>query len=238
MACIAPGRLCALALLVATALAAHSPGAAADEPHRRVLSLSATGSVKATPDMVTITAGVETDAPTAKDALTKNSTAMSKVIDALKAAGVDAKDIQTSDLTIEPRYDDRSDNRQSHLTGYHVTNLVSVTLRQVGKLGEILDTIVSLGANSVGSIAFGVSNPAPLENEARKLAMNDAFSKAKIYADAAGAELGPVLSISEQQSYQPYARAAPPMAAAAKSAPIESGTERIEVQLNVTFELD
>jgi uncharacterized protein len=119
-----------------------------------------------------------------------------------------------------------------------VTNSVFITVRDISKLGEVLDKIVSLGANSIGGISFGVANREGIENEARKLAMADAIAKATLYAEAAGAELGPVMTISEQGGFQPYfeKRAAAPMAAQAPT-PIEAGTESVSMQVSVTWEL-
>jgi uncharacterized protein YggE len=238
MASTAQTRL--LALLFASALISLSPSAASaeDTAPKRTVSVTASGTVKVAPDTVNISTGVESDAPTAKDALAKNTAAMSKVVDALKESGIEPKDIQTTNFAVEPRYEDRDDNKQAKLVGYHVTNSVYITVRDVAKLGEVLDKVVSLGANSIGGISFGVSNPEALEVEARKLAMSNALAKAKLYAEGAGAELGPVQTISEQGGPQPYyERAAAPMAMAAKAAPIEAGTASIDMQVNVTWEL-
>ena len=119
-----------------------------------------------------------------------------------------------------------------------MTNSVFITVRDISKLGEVLDKIVGFGANSIGGIAFGVANRDAVENEARKLAMADAIAKAKLFAEAAGATLGEVMSISEQGGYQPYfeKRAAAPMASAAP-VPIEAGTESVSMQVSVTWEL-
>jgi len=132
----------------------------------------------------------------------------------------------------------RDEDKAPKLIGYHVNNSVFITVRDISKLGDVLDKIVSLGANSIGGISFGVANREAVENEARKLAMADAITKAKLFAQAAGAELGDVLTISEQGGYQPCfeKRAAAPMAAAAP-VPIEAGTEAVGMQVSVTWEL-
>jgi len=228
------------ALYLVSSLAAFTPAFAADdEPEKRTISLTGTGTVKLAPDIVTISTGVESDAAVAKDALAKNTAAMTKVIEELKQSGIEAKDIQTTTFSVEPRYDNRDEDKAPKLIGYRVTNSVYITVRDIGKLGEVLDKIVSLGANSIGGISFGVANREGIENEARKLAMADAIAKAKLYAEAAGAELGEVMTISEQGGFQPYfeKRAAAPMASAAP-VPIEAGTESVSMQVGVTWELE
>jgi uncharacterized protein len=230
-----------LALFFVTALPALSPVIALahdEEPEKRTVSVTGIGTVKLQPDIVTISTGVESDAPVAKDALAKNNAAMTKVIEELKQSGIEPKDIQTTNFAIEPRYDTSDEKRPARLIGYRVTNSVLITVRDIGKLGEVLDRIVSLGANSIGGISFGLANREAVEMEARKLAMADAIAKAKLYADAAGAQLGLVQTIAEQGGYQPYfeKRAAAPMAAAAP-VPIEAGTEQVSIQVSVTWEL-
>ena len=228
-----------IALYLLSSLGAFAPALAADdEPQKRTISLSGTGTVKLAPDIVSISTGVESDAAIAKDALAKNTASMTRVIEELKQSGIEPKDIQTTNFSVEPRYDDRDDGKPAKLVGYHVTNSVFITLRDISKLGEVLDKIVGFGANSIGGIAFGVADREGVENEARKLAMADAIAKAKLYADAASAELGPVVTISEQGGYQPYfeKRAAAPMASAAP-VPIEAGTESVSMQVSVTWEL-
>ena len=228
-----------IALYLLSTLAAFTPTlASADEPQKRTISLNGTGTVKLAPDIVSISTGVESDAAVAKDALAKNTASMTMVVEQLKQSGIEAKDIQTTNFSVEPRYDTRDEDKAPKLIGYHVTNSVFITVRDISKLGEVLDKIVSLGANSIGGISFGVANREGIENEARKLAMADAITKAKLFAQAAGAELGEVMSISEQGGFQPYfeKRAAAPMAAAAP-VPIEAGTESVSMQVSVTWEL-
>ena len=227
------------ALYLISSLAALTPALASDdEAPKRTISLNGTGTVKLAPDIVTISTGVESEAVVAKDALAKNTASMTKVIEELKQSGIEARDIQTTNFSVEPRYDIRDEDKAPKLVGYHVTNSVFITVRDITKLGEVLDKIVSLGANSIGGISFGVANREAVENEARKLAMADAIAKAKLFAEAAGAKLGEVMTISEQGGYQPYfeKRAAAPMAAAAP-VPIEAGTESVSMQVSVTWEL-
>jgi len=224
--------------LLASAVAAQAPDARADEPDKRTISLSATGAVKTTPDKVDITTGVTSEGQTARDALDKNTDAMTKVVAGLKEAGIEAKDIQTTNFSVSPVYEQRKEGQAAFITGYRVSNQVHITVRDTAKLGDILDKVVSLGANDIGSIAFGVSEPEDLKDEARKEAMRKAIADTKLYAQAAGVELGPVLSITEEDGgYVPrYAEAAAPMAMA-KDVPIEAGTATVQVKIRVTWEL-
>ena len=228
-----------LALLLAAAPVA-SQAALADEhePPKRTITINGKGSVKAAPDKVSVSAGVESQAPTAKDALARNTDAMTKVVAALKDAGIDPKDVQTTTFTVSPRYNTSDDGRPPRIVGYSVLNSVFVTTHDIGKLGTILDQLVTAGANSIGGISFDIDKPEEKQNEARKAAMEDAIAKAKLYVAAAGAELGPVMTITEQGGYVPRTMSAPMMeAATAKPVPIEPGTESVDIEVQVTWEL-
>jgi uncharacterized protein YggE len=227
----------ALALL-ALSVAGSDARAHDQESDKRTISLSATGAVKTTPDKVDITTGVTTEGQTAREALDKNTEAMSQVVAGLKDAGIEPKDIQTTDFSISPIYEQRKEGQAAFITGYRVTNSVHIIVRDTAKLGAILDKVVSLGANQIGSISFGVSEPEALKDEARKQAIRNAIADAKLYAETAGVELGPVLTITEEDGgYIPrYAEAAAPMAMA-KDVPIEAGTTTVQIRLRVTWEL-
>ena len=226
--------------LFASFLSADAPDARAHDEgsDKRTLSLAATGTVKAKPDKVEITTGVTTEGQTARAALDKNTEAMAKVVQGLKDAGIDAKDIQTTNFNVSPIYDQRKEGKPAFITGYRVTNQVHFTVRDIGKLGDILDKVVSLGANEISSISFGMSEPEELKDEARKDAMRNAMADAQLYAETADVELGPVLTIVEEDGgYIPrYETAAAPMAMD-KAVPIEAGTTTIQVRLRVTWEL-
>jgi uncharacterized protein YggE len=227
-----------LALLFAAAPVAGQAALADEhEPPKRTIAINGKGSVKAAPDKVSVSAGVETQAPTAKDALAKNTDAMTRVVQALKDAGIDPKDIQTTTFTVSPRYDTSDDGRPPRIVGYSVMNSVFVTTHDIGKLGTILDQLVTAGANSIGGISFDIDKPEEKQNEARKAAMEDAIAKAKLYVAAAGAELGPVMTITEQGGYVPRSMSAPMMAEAAKPVPIEPGTDSVDIEVQVTWEL-
>ena len=233
--------LFAVLFLVAISLFALRPASAHDNGQpKRFIAISATGTVKTTPDKVDIATGVTSQGETAKEALAKNTEAMTQVVDTLKAEGIDPKDIQTSQFTVMPLREEYQQGRSPKIIGYQVTNSVQITLRDPKKLGAILDKVVSVGANEINSIQFGVSDPEDLQDKARKRAMEEAIDIAKLYAKAADAKLGKVLTITEDQAImppRPYARAAMEMKADA-AAPIEAGTALVEVRVSVTFELE
>jgi uncharacterized protein len=225
------------ALLVAAALVMARPGMAADgDKTQRFVSVSATGSVVAVPDTAYITAGVLTEADTAREALNRNNVATAKLIDGLKAAGVAPKDIQTSQLSVSPRYTQPKEGRPATVSGYTVSNQVRITVRDVKRLGEVLDQAITLGANQMHGISFEVSTAEQLKDDARKLAMQNARRRAEVYATAAGAQLGPVLRISED-----VRDAGGPMLQKSRAAlggvPVEAGTQTLEVEVHVTYEL-
>jgi hypothetical protein len=230
--------LIAIALIAAathfearTAMAAEG-----DKSAERYVSVSATGSVAADPDMATISTGVVVEADTAKEALARNSTVMAKLIDGLKALGIAPKDIQTTAVNVEPRYTQAKDGRPASISGYRVVNQVRLTVRDVKRLGEILDGAIGLGANQINGIGFDVSNAETLKDEARKQAMVNARRRAELYATAAGVQLGGVLTISEDVSAGPRPM---PMARAAMAGavPIEAGTRTLTVEVHVTYAL-
>ena len=226
-----------LIALLGSVLSFGSPPAQADEPGKRTLTLSATGEVLSAPDKVDITTGVTSEGQSARAALTKNTEAMTKVVKGLKAAGVAAKDIQTTNFSVSPIYEKKSQGYASFITGYRVTNQVHITVHDTKKLGEILDKVVSLGANRINAINFGVSDPEPLKDEARKQAVANATANAKLYAEAAGIELGPVLTIAEESGVvAPRFEAGAPMARAS-AVPIEAGTTTTQVRVRMSWEL-
>ena len=235
------GSLRSLAALVLTLAATLVPSLACadDTDHRRTVSLAAAGSVRTAPDKVDISTGVTSQAPSAKDALAKNSAAMSQVIDALKAEGLDPKDIQTTNFSVQPVYEERKEGRAPAIIAYRVTNSMRITIHDTAKLGGILDKVVTLGANDVGAIEFGVAEPEALKDEARKQAVAEASANAKLYAEAAGGTLGKVLSIAEDEGMVVTRYASPaPMDMAAKAVPIQAGTATVEVRVRMTFELE
>jgi uncharacterized protein YggE len=230
----------AAALLACAAGAAMAQTASTetdDNEMTRSITVSGTGSVDATPDMARVQTGVITEAETAAQALSGNSQAMTRLIGGLKENAIEAKDIQTAAFRVEPRYTNPRDGQAPEINGYRVVNEVHVVVRDVSKLGGILDALVKLGANQMNGLSFEVSKADTLKDEARKQAVANALRRAKLLAAAAGAEVGDVISISEDVVHggpRPYAMA---RAAKADMVPIEGGSETLEARVTVTWAL-
>ena len=227
-----PAALLAAAVLLVTFA---SPLRAEERPMHRLITVSASGYADAEPDRATVSAGVAAEAETAAAALSANTELMQKVIAGLKESGIDAKDIQTRNFNVEPRYTNPRDGTPS-IDGYRVSNQVSLVVRDLKALGGLLDRLVSLGANQVNGLAFEVSKAETLKDEARKEAVANARRRAELLAAAAGADLGEVVTITEEMSFgspRPMAM----RAARADAAPIEAGTETLEARVTVTWAL-
>jgi uncharacterized protein YggE len=211
------------------------------------ISIEGRGEIAAAPDMATINSGVTTQGASAREALDANTKAMADLIAELKAAGIEARDIQTSGFSVNPNYvytDERDANGYSlppKINGYQVSNTVNVVVRDLAELGTILDKSVTVGANTVNGVTFAVADPSELYNEARKAAFADARSKAELYATAAGETLGDIESISETQGYnapQPYPMYARADVAASAPVPVEAGELSFAINVNVQWDLD
>ena len=205
----------------------------------RTVSVSANGQASATPDMAAINTGVQAEADTAREAMSRNTAAMSKLIEGLKAFGIAPKDIQTTSINVSPRYTNPRDGKQPVINGYMAHNQVHIIVRDLKKFGEILDGALTLGANQMNGISFDVSTAEVLKDEARKAAMSNARRRAELYAAAAGATLGQVLSISEDvRMAGPVPRQRERMmAASAESVPVEAGSMKLEATVHVTYAL-
>ncbi|MBC2652513.1 SIMPL domain-containing protein [Novosphingobium aerophilum] len=225
---------------------APRPSPAAVAP--TLLSLSAEGRVTRAPDVATFSAGVVSQGTTASEALRANAADMTRVIAALKKAGVADKDIQTSNLSLSPVYqpqrnlpDGTMEPAQPRIIGYQANNSVSVRHRNLGDLGKVIDALVSAGANQVNGPGFEVDNPDPAQDEARTTAMTKARARAELYARAAGLRVGRIVSISESGGWQPpqpvMYRMAAMEAAPAPSSPVQAGELQMTVTVQVQFEL-
>lgn len=168
----------------------------ADDDRIRTISVTGTGTVEAAPDMATLMIGVTTQAETATEALTANSAATEAVIARLTASGIEARDMQTSNLSINPNWTGY-DSSSPRISGYVASNMLTVRVRKLETTGTVLDAAVADGANTLNGLTFGLANPEPAYDEARKAAVADARARAELLAAAAGVALGPVLSISD-----------------------------------------
>jgi uncharacterized protein len=221
--------------LIATLVMLGQPMMAETAPP--MISVTGEGRINVAPDMATIMLGVTTEADTAKAAMDANSERLAGAIAALKAAGVEDKDIQTTGLNLGPRYDynrTKSDGT-AQITGFVASNNVTVRVRALAGLGDVLDAVVTDGANTLNGVAFGLQNPDPALDEARKAAVADARRKAELYAAAAGVKLGTIQSIGEQSGYAPPMPMAMAEASFAKDASVPVAAGEVGVTASVSI---
>jgi uncharacterized protein YggE len=219
--------IAASTLLVAPALAQTAPPA--------MISVTGEATVSVPPDLAQIDAGVTSEAKTAREASEANNAAMGKVLLALKGAGIEEKDFQTSRLSLQPQgAPNPSRPGPSAIVGYRASNRVTIRLRDVTKVASVIDTLVGAGANDIGGINFTVSQASKFLDEAREQAIADAHRKAEIYAKAAGVTLGAPLSISEGGTPGPitFRRMA---AGLAPATPVAQGEETLQVTVSVSW---
>jgi uncharacterized protein len=232
--------LAAILSLAVPPASAQAPSAAA--PPARTLSVDGSAEVHVVPDTALVTTGVATDGDTAAAALSANSTAVAKVIAAIRAFGVESKDLQTSTLSLTPRYSrPEKPTDRPRITGYTAGNVVTARLHDLGKLGDLLDKVTLAGANRIEGIAFTVSNQEGSLDEARRKAVADARRKAELYAAAGGVTLGRIMNLTEESApaYRPMMSRAVSVAAAPAGVevPIEAGEATLSVRLRVTWSL-
>jgi uncharacterized protein YggE len=227
-----------LTIAGATAVLAQTP--APPQPMETV-TVSGTGRSSVTPDRFTFTLGVQTVAPTVDDAVSQNNKRVAAVLAALKAAGAQEKDLQTSNFSIWPQQDYR-EGQLPRILGYQVTNTITVRSSKVADAGKLLGVGIGAGVNTSSGINFEVADPARGRDSGLRAAFDDAKSKATLLAQAAGRNLGRALSISEgvqSAPPQPYPmqRAMAMEAKVSSDVPVEAGTEERTYTVTVTFEL-
>jgi uncharacterized protein YggE len=202
------------------------------------ISVSGRGEVSLAPDQATISLGVETTALTARTALSDNSTQMAAVMDALSVEGIAPEDTQTSQLALHPRWDRQGNGRTPQISGYSASNMLFVIVRDIDRLGAVLDSLSRAGANRINNIQFDVDDPSQARNTARRLAVEDARAKVALYADAAGVGLGDLVSLNEgsARSQQPMPMARAEMGSMA-DVPIAQGTLTMHATVHMVYEV-
>lgn len=233
-------RLTALMAASAFALPAAAAAQTAAISGTR-LDIAATGEVTRVPDLAIVSAGVQTLRPTATAAIEENAARMERVRAALKRAGIDDKDIQTSSLSLNPEYR-YGENQPPQLTGYRATNTVSVKFRDLKRTGAILDALVREGANQINGPSLTIDKPEAAYDEARMRAIANGRARAELYARALGMRVARLLSVSESGSVipppMPYARdAAMAVGAVSAESKIDPGTQELQVSVSMSFEL-
>jgi uncharacterized protein len=203
-------------------------------PEARIV-VTGEGSISVTPNYAQITGGVTTRGKTVKEGVDTNSKLMVAIIAALKDAGIAEKDIQTVRFSIQPVYAPQEPHTGPKLSGYSISNQVNVTIREIGKVGDVLDRVVAAGATEVGNVSFLVSDTSKALDQAREAAIADARRKAEVYAKASGVRLGRVEWITEDTGSGPPAPMMP--RAVAAPVPIVSGEDTLRVRVTVGFDI-
>jgi len=241
-----PLKLAALAAALAlspmtmTANAQTSAAMPATSNDGTLLSVSASAEASRVPDVASLSTGVVTQAADANAALAANATQMNKVMAAIKSAGIAEKDIQTSGISVNPQYK-YSDDQPPAITGYQASNTVSIKVREIDRLGKVLDALVASGANQVNGPSFEIDEPEAVYDEARRAALEKAQQRAQMYAKSLGMRVRRIVSISEGGGFQPP-RPVMMMAQAkaydrAESSPVSPGETTLTANLDVVFEL-
>jgi uncharacterized protein len=224
-----------LAALLAVPVAAHAQQPQA--PGEARVIVTGEGSISIAPDYAQIGAGVVTKAKTAKEASDANAKLMTAITAVLQSAGIAQKDIQTSRFSVQPVYAS-APNTEPKFTGFSVSNQVSVTIRRIDAVGDILDRLIAAGATDVSNVEFLHSEPSKALDAAREAAVADARRKAELYARSAGVNLGRVAWIAEDSGYAPPVAMGAMRAAAMPTAPpIAAGEDTIKVRITVGFEI-
>lgn len=222
---VLPALAFGLVLLAFTAAA----GQAAD----RLVTVTGEATVAVAPDMAVIRVGVTSTGKTAREASDTNARQMTAVLAAIKDAGIGARDVQTSRLSLQPQYDPNRSGT-ARLLGFQATNQITVNIRDIDKLAGIIDQAIAAGANEMSGLEFVVSEQSKLLDQARDDAIADARRKAERYAKAAGVKLGAVTSISEEGS-TPQPRLIQAMRAGA--APVAPGEQTLRAVVTVSYEI-
>ena len=235
--------LLAFALAAALPMTSHArPAADLATPTTQgtLLSVSTTAEASRTPDIATLSTGVVTQAADANAAMRDNATQMDKVMAALRAAGIAPRDIQTSGINLNPQYR-YAENQPPAIVGYQASNTVNVKVRELARLGKVLDALVAQGANQINGPSFGIDQPEAALEEARLAAVKKSQAQAQTYARALGLQVKRIVSISEGGASlprpMPMMRAMAAADASFKETAVAPGESTVSVSVEMVFEL-
>ena len=196
------------------------------------------GSIEGAPDMAVLSLGVTTEGASAAEAMAANTASLKIVLERMKSAGIAEKDVQTSNLSLNPNWTGYDSGATPKIVGYTASNQVMIRIRDLPSLGEILDAAITDGANTLNGLSFGLSNPRPAMDLARAEAVADAHARATLLVEAAGAKLGKIVSISENGGYSqpvPMFRAA--SEAMPEAVPVQGGEVATLATVTVIYEI-
>jgi len=203
-----------------------------------LVTVSAHAEARRPPDIATLSTGVVSLAPDANGAIRRNSERMAKVVESIKAAGIASTDVQTSGVTLNPDYH-YLPNRPPRIKGYYASNTVNVTVRDIGRIGKILDALVATGANQINGPTFDIEDREPALDEARRKALDKAQARARMYAKSLGMRVRRIVSISEGGRIDvpmPMVRMEK-MAASDAGTSVSPGENVLSMNLDVVFEI-
>ena len=233
--------LIALSLALGASMTANAapPPPAVAPAAGTLLNISATAEARRVPDVATLSAGVVTEAADGNSAMRQNAQQMDKVVAAIRAAGIAERDVQTSGINLGPRYQ-YADNQAPKITGYQASNTVSLKVRDITRLGKVLDALAAQGANQINGPSFEIDQPEPVRDEARMAALKQAQDRAQTYAKSLGMQVRRIVSISENGGggMRPMMMSAPAASMRAEmDTPVAAGETTVSVSLDVVFEL-
>ncbi len=205
----------------------------------RYIEVAGQASVSVTPDFARVTLGVTMTAKEAREAIAANAKAVNALIAVIKGEGVAGPDIQTSSFSISPEMTNPAPGAPAARTiqGYTVSNMVTATVRDISRLGALIDKAVAAGANAIYGIAYGENDPSALLDKARPLALADARRRAEIYANAGGAKIGRLMTLAEEGGAAPVPFGRAYATATAAPTPVEAGQDKLTVAVTAVFEL-
>ncbi len=226
--------LLTLGLLITSSVAM----AGADEP-TAAITVTGNGSVSAAPDMAVVNTGVMTRSGSASEALSRNSSAMTRVMSVLNQHGIEKKYVQTSGFNVQPEFNYKDREQPPAIIGYRVTNGVTVKVRDLNALATVLDALVQAGSNQISGIQFAFKDASSLKDQARRNAFRNARERAELYAAEANVKLGGVQLITEGPVSVPLPRRAHRMAAAqaASQVPMAVGENEIRASVQVVYNI-
>lgn len=217
-----------------------------NQPYARTITVSGEGKISAKPDIANVSLSVVSKGATVKQVTTDNNTKMNQVLAAVKATGMADKDITTSQYSLYPEYDYGTVTREgtNKIIGYNLTQEITLKVRDLTKVDDILDSGIKAGANQVGSLSFDIDDTGPVKKEARKIAFDKAKEKAQEMAGQAGVTLGRVVTFTEEAQgvVYPYmnfameSKAAGDMAAPAPQ--VQPGSKELTMSVSVTYEIE
>ncbi|MGN6462141.1 MAG: SIMPL domain-containing protein [Pseudolabrys sp.] len=221
--------------LITAAMLTASAAQAQSQMVDKVITVTGEAVASVVPDIAMSRGGVTTQGKTAKEASDSNAKEMTAVIEALKAAGIAERDIQTTRLSIYPQQDPNKAGK-ARIIGFQASNQVNVRLRDINKIADALDRMINAGANEISGVSFSVSDPSKALDAARKDAVADAKRKADIYAQAAGVGLGRAVAIQEEGT-PPLFQPRPMALRAAAAPPVQPGEETLRISVTIAYEL-